>query len=169
MEDSNDATEPNRPDQGIGDPAKLFEGGRDDRGRFKRGPNPDCGVRPRGARNKLAEQFLLDLHELWAEQGESVLRRAAFESPMKFADMIARLLPAKIEIKDTTGLDAELGALSYEQEERLLGALRTLRQQLQESEEAAEREIVEYAKLIDVTPATPVVDPANKGGGDGDR
>jgi hypothetical protein len=87
-----------KPASAIGDPAELFEG-RDGKGRFQSGPHPDRKGRPRGSRNKLTEAFLADLNDLWQEQGPAIMRRAAFESPMKFADMVARLLPAKIEVK----------------------------------------------------------------------
>ncbi|MFX6717074.1 hypothetical protein ABTH63_19680, partial [Acinetobacter baumannii] len=51
--------------------------------RFKAG-NPG---RPKGSRQKLATRFFNDVYGLWEEQGEAVLRRAAFEKPMEFAAM----------------------------------------------------------------------------------
>lgn len=88
-----------KPASAIGDPAELFEG-RNGKGRFESGHVANPKGRPRGSRNKLTEAFLADLNELWQEQGPAIMRRAAFESPMKFADMVARLLPAKIEVKN---------------------------------------------------------------------
>lgn len=61
----------------------------------------------KGARNKLAASFFANLYEIWEEQGDAILRRAAFHEPMKFADMVAKLMPQKIEFKDTTLEDME--------------------------------------------------------------
>lgn len=58
--------------------------------------------RPKGSRNAVANKFFEDLHGLWQEQGEAVLRRAAFEKPMEFASMVAKLMPQKLEITTPT-------------------------------------------------------------------
>ena len=58
--------------------------------------------RPKGSRQAVATRFFNDLHALWQEQGEAVLRRAAFEKPMEFASMVAKLMPQKLEITTPT-------------------------------------------------------------------
>ena len=58
--------------------------------------------RPKGTRNKVATAFFDNLYAIWEEQGEAVLRRAAFEKPMEFAAMVAKLMPAKLEISTPT-------------------------------------------------------------------
>jgi hypothetical protein len=131
------------PKPGSGETANI---GRDSRGRWMkdvRSPDQRFG-RPRGARNKLAENFLGDLAKLWEEQGEDVLRRAAFNEPMKFADMVARLLPAKIEIKSETLLDVAVSRLDDDRLADLLEAFQAAR-------DGGERAGVR-AQIIDVTP-----------------
>ena len=83
-------------------------------------------------RNKLASKFLEDLHARWEKDGESILSRAAFEDPMRFAEMVAKLLPAKLEISDTTLEDA-----NDDRFEKLLGAIE--RQLLRRGHGGAER------------------------------
>jgi len=122
-----------KPSSAIGDPARLFEG-RNGKGRFQSGHVANPKGRPRGSRHKLTEAFLADLNELWQEQGAAVLRRAAFHDPMKFADMVARLLPAKIEVKDANPFEG----MEYERLSELIVAL----ERLQSSP----------APIIDVTP-----------------
>ena len=66
-----------------------------------------------GSRAKLATRFFEDTYAAWEEQGPSVLARAAFHDPMAFANMVARLMPQKIEVSTPTdGLsDERLGEL----------------------------------------------------------
>lgn len=65
-------------------------------------PGNKLGGRKPGSRQAVATRFFNDLHALWQEQGEAVLRRAAFEKPMEFASMVAKLMPQKLEISTPT-------------------------------------------------------------------
>jgi hypothetical protein len=65
-------------------------------------PGNKLGGRKPGSRQAVATRFFNDLHDLWKEQGEAVLRRAAFEKPMDFASMVAKLMPQKLEITTPT-------------------------------------------------------------------
>lgn len=65
-------------------------------------PGNKLGGRKPGSRQAVATRFFNDLHDLWKEQGEAVLRRAAFEKPMEFASMVAKLMPQKLEITTPT-------------------------------------------------------------------
>jgi hypothetical protein len=128
-----------KPASVIGDPAELFEG-RNGKGRFQSGHVANPKGRPRGSRNKLTEAFIGDTFKLWEEQGESILRRAAFQDPMKFADMVARLLPAKIEMKTES-------PLSDWDHERLVAGLAYVQEQIERGRLAAQT-----PAMIDVTP-----------------
>lgn len=66
-------------------------------GRFLTGNNG--GGRPKGSRNKLGEQFLSDLQELWAEEGADVLKEARDDRPMEFAKMVAGILPKELLVR----------------------------------------------------------------------
>ena len=48
-------------------------------------------------RQDLIARFVDDVRALWEEQGEAVLRRAAFHEPLKFAQMVANLVPRQVE------------------------------------------------------------------------
>jgi len=58
--------------------------------------------RAKGSRAKLAQRFFEDTYAAWEEQGPSVLARAAFHDPVAFANMVARLMPQKIEVSTPT-------------------------------------------------------------------
>ena len=90
-------------------PARLFEKG-----------GPSGPGRAKGSRNKLATSFFDNLYGLWGEQGEAVLRRAAFEKPMEFAAMVAKLMPQKLEITTPTeGMSEERFAELLDMAERM--------------------------------------------------
>jgi hypothetical protein len=54
-------------------------------------PNP--AGRPKGARARLSEDFLRDLHEAWGKHGIAALERCASESPDVFVRTVAGLMP----------------------------------------------------------------------------
>jgi hypothetical protein len=61
-----------------------------------------------GNRNKLAQRFFESTYAAWEEQGDQALRRAAFHDPMGFVNMVARLMPQKIEhLTPTDGMTDE--------------------------------------------------------------
>lgn len=75
---------------------------------FEKGNKFGTG-RPKGSRNKLAEDFLADLSALWNEQGKDCLKLACAENPMKFIEMVADLLPkeATLNVNETLTLRSE--------------------------------------------------------------
>lgn len=78
--------------------------------------------RKTGSRAKLAQRFFEDIYAAWEEQGPSVLARAAFHDPVSFANMVARLMPQKIEVSTPTdGLSDERLAEMLEFAERMAG------------------------------------------------
>lgn len=69
---------------------------------------PPAKLRRRGSRSQLASKFFADVYAAWEEQGESVIARAAFHDPVAFMQMVARLMPQKIEVTTPTdGLSDE--------------------------------------------------------------
>lgn len=75
-----------------------------------------------GSRAKLAKRFFEDTYAAWEEQGPSVLARAAFHDPVAFANMVARLMPQKIEVSTPTdGMSDERLAELLDFAERMAG------------------------------------------------
>ncbi len=70
--------------------------------------------RPKGSRNKLAEDFIKDLHEAWQTQGKETIERVISERPHEFLKVVAGLLPKEIKIKDELSefSDEQLAALN---------------------------------------------------------
>lgn len=80
------------------------------------------GRRSKGSRAKLAQRFFEDTYAAWEEQGPSVLARAAFHDPVAFANMVARLMPQKIEVSTPTdGMSDERLAELLDFAERMAG------------------------------------------------
>lgn len=119
--------------------------------------------RPKGSRQAVATRFFNDLHALWQEQGEAVLRRAAFEKPMEFASMVAKLMPQKLEITTPTdGLSDDRFASLIDLAERMamlkagVPPSMTIEGQavLLEGEGGSPRSGDTRGEVIDVTPYT---------------
>lgn len=66
-------------------------------GRFLPGNNGGPG-RPKGARNKLGEDFLQDMHDAWQEQGKKVIARVIEERPQDYLKVVASLLPRDVNL-----------------------------------------------------------------------
>jgi hypothetical protein len=79
--------------------------------RWMPGESGNPAGRPVGARQKIAEALLADLHEVWAEHGKDVLTRLAKDDPGKLASIAYGLLPRDIFInvqqQAPGGLDAD--------------------------------------------------------------
>ena len=65
---------------------------RDQRGRFLPG-RANCGGRPKGERNRLAESFFQDLNEVWQKRGLTSLEKLVEQDPVTFARLIGSLMP----------------------------------------------------------------------------
>lgn len=61
--------------------------------------------RPRGSRNKIAEDFLADVHEAWQEHGKAAVKSMATEEPSKFVQVVAGLLPKELNITNTVNVE----------------------------------------------------------------
>lgn len=68
-------------------------------GKFKPGNAPAGRGRPRGSRNKLGEQFLIDLQDVWAKKGKGIIEKVAREKPHELLKVIAGLLPRQLHVQ----------------------------------------------------------------------
>jgi hypothetical protein len=74
---------------------KALEGRDAKTGRFVTGNNG--GGRKLGSRNKLATEFLDDLHAKWLKHGPDVLERVIRDDPAAFLRTVAQILPKEID------------------------------------------------------------------------
>lgn len=79
---------------------------RDGQGRFVTGSTGGPGRKP-GSRNKLGEQFISDLRDVWEEMGVEALQRCAREEPAQFVRVVASLMPKTIDINQTHSIDGQ--------------------------------------------------------------
>ena len=85
---------------------------------FKPGQIANPNGRPKGSRNKLAEDFVADLQTVWAEVGIECLRRLGEKQPAKLAQLVAYTMPKEFVVRD-----ASIKELSDEQVSEMLTAL----------------------------------------------
>jgi hypothetical protein len=67
---------------------------------FKPGQSGNPTGRPKGSRNKLAENFLADAYQQWQTHGSAALEAMAKDEPAKFCQMVANLLPKEAVLQD---------------------------------------------------------------------
>lgn len=65
-------------------------------GRFVTGGKPGPG-RPKGSRNKLQEDFIRDVCEMWQSHGMEALKRVAETEPATFVKVVAGLMPKELK------------------------------------------------------------------------
>ena len=66
--------------------------------KFQPGQSGNPAGRPVGSRNKLCEQFVTDLQQLWDEQGFAILQRVADEHPEKLLAAMVQVLPKDFQL-----------------------------------------------------------------------
>jgi hypothetical protein len=67
---------------------------------FKPGQSGNPAGRPRGSRNRLAEDFLADTYQQWQQHGSTALETMAKAEPARFCQMVAGLLPKESVLQD---------------------------------------------------------------------
>src|SRR5262245_30328666 len=55
--------------------------------------------RPKGSRNKFAQQYIDDFYEVWQQEGKSALIRAARNSPARYIAVAAALIPQHFKVE----------------------------------------------------------------------
>lgn len=75
--------------------------GRDESGRFSKGRKGGPG-RPKGSRAKLGEAFFSELYSDFLEHGPQVIAQVRFRRPEIYLQVVAKLMPQKIEITTPT-------------------------------------------------------------------
>ena len=66
---------------------------------WKKGESGNVNGRPTGSRNRLAENFLVDLLSVYDKYGRTAIEDIAVNQPAEFLRIIAKLLPRKSEIE----------------------------------------------------------------------
>jgi hypothetical protein len=66
---------------------------------WKKGESGNVSGRPTGSRNRLSENFLVDLLAVYTEYGKDAIESVAVNQPAEFLKIIAKLLPKKAEIE----------------------------------------------------------------------
>ncbi len=70
----------------------------DARPRFVKGGKPGPG-RPKGSRNKFAEEFITDFYNDWLEHGPTVLAVVRAEKPDQYLKVAAAILPKQMDVR----------------------------------------------------------------------
>ena len=72
---------------------------REPNGRWLKGQSGNSAGRPQSSRQRIANQLLADLHEVWEEHGKSILERLAKDDPAKLATIAYGLLPKDVFVR----------------------------------------------------------------------
>jgi hypothetical protein len=70
--------------------------------RFKPGESGNPHGRGKGSRNKLSEAFIMQLHDSFERNGESVIEAVMLENPGEYLRIIASIVPKQFGIEEGT-------------------------------------------------------------------
>jgi len=88
-------------------------------GRFIAGNSGNGGRKP-GSRNKLGEDFVRDLAQVWADHGIQALVSCAISEPSQFCRIVSHLLPKHVDISGVIDVDMSAFASKYQAARELL-------------------------------------------------
>jgi hypothetical protein len=67
---------------------------------WSRGQSGNPSGRPKGAKNKLSEQFLANLLADWEQNGPAAIARVREQSPAVYVRIVASLVPKQFMLRD---------------------------------------------------------------------
>ena len=76
---------------------------RGEKGQLKPGSVLNPLGRPKSARSKLSESFLVELHDVFLQRGKAAIEEVCKDKPAEFLRVIAQVLPKQLESEDDDG------------------------------------------------------------------